>query len=122
MQLDYNLIRNILLNLEDLSDGYRNFPWRTLYEHDNTIQTVYSETVFRYHVKYLYDAGYIQADAQFYNTLDLTPLGRDYLNNVRDKSIWQTTQKHFAKLGNITLSLVSEIAKTYILKELNLKD
>lgn len=120
MILNYDLIRNILIELEKRTDGYRNYPWQALYESNATFQTSYSEVAFRYHVKYLYDAGYVQSDVALENIIDLTPVGRDYLNNIRNDDIWHATKEKFSKIGNVTLPIVSEIAKTAILKVLGL--
>lgn len=119
MKLDYDLLREILLLLEAESDGYINFSWKSFYRGCQSFQDSYDETTFRYHCKFLLDVGYIQ-DGSLEGFQDISPEGRAYLDNIRDNTIWEQTKKHIAKLGNVTLPIVSNVANSYVLKFLGL--
>ena len=52
--------------------------------------------------------------------LILRRMDREYLDTIRDKNIWEDTKKKFHPLGSVTFSVISDIAKSLILKQLGL--
>lgn len=116
MKIDYDLIRKILLKVEEISDGNVNY----LPEH--IWQKYFTEScklnIFNYHVKYLFDDHLIEGSNGY--VFDITPTGRDYLNNVRDDNIWKKTKERIQPLGTVALGIVSEIAKSFVSKKLGL--
>jgi len=82
MKLNYELIRQLLLAIEADSNGLQSFSLL----HYQTLFTGYNPIIIDYHLKYLIDAHLAEGKVHCY-VLDITPKGRDYLNNVRDDSI-----------------------------------
>ena len=119
MKLDYDLIREILVVIEDISDGSVNFTtdgiWKDYFQ--NRCQT----EVFRYHVKYLRDCGFIEPSNNSGYIIDITPYGREYLDNIRDDTIWEKTKEKVKPLGNVTLDVISEIAKSLVMTYFGLR-
>lgn len=115
MKLDYDLIRGILLYIENVADESTTIHIDFICEQFKEIES----PKVRYHVKYLRDANFIEHQRDVH-IIDITPSGRDYLNSVRDNSVWEETKKKFQPLGTVTLSVVSEIAKSLILNRLGL--
>ena len=114
MKLNYDLIRDLLLQIEADSDGYINFLRNYFFEAFPEVD----KAVIDYHLKYLYDAGFIEGSRDF--IIDIPPYGREYLDTIRDKNIWEDTKKKFHPLGSVTFSVISDIAKSLILKQLGL--
>lgn len=114
MKLDHDLIRALLLLIEDESDGFKGFIL------DDFIKAFPNENpnAINYHLKYLVDAGLIEKIRAYF--VDITPRGRSYLDNIRNPSIWETTKQKFHPLGSVTLEVISEIAKSAILSRLGL--
>ena len=114
MKLDYDLIRNLLLRIEEDSDGHTNFSLFYFFEAFPEVD----KASIDYHLKYLYDAGFVEGSRDF--IIDITPYGREYLDSIRDKNIWENTKKKFQPLGTVTFSVISDIAKSLVLKQLGL--
>lgn len=51
---------------------------------------------------------------------DITPKGLDYLNNVRNESVWSKTKERIKPMEQVTFDLISEVAKSYLLSKLGL--
>jgi hypothetical protein len=114
MKIDYDLIRDILLKIEEFSDGSTNFPYAYIYKYFD-----YEKQIIEYHVKYLKDANFIEAQNGYF--IDLTPIGRDYLENIRDNNIWNKVKEKMNTLPSTSISVAAELAKDVILKYFNLK-
>ena len=117
VKLNYDLIREILLVVEEISDGTTNFTRGSIgekyFEH-------YSEKEFNYHVKYLRDAGFIEPSTGDC-VIDITPWGRDYLDSIRNIDIWEKTKEKAKPLGSVAFDVIKDIAKSVILSQLGLK-
>ncbi|PEW58205.1 hypothetical protein CN448_31480 [Bacillus cereus] len=46
--------------------------------------------------------------------------GHQFLDNIREKSIWEATKIKAATLGSVSLPTLSELAKSYIAEKLGL--
>ena len=46
--------------------------------------------------------------------IDITPLGRDYLDHVRNDTVWGKTKKNLQPLGTVPLSVVSQVTASCI--------
>lgn len=122
MKLNYDLIRELLLFIEDHTDGSLPIP-------DNTIVQAFAanseQNVVIYHLKYLMDTGFIERAYTAYLksgfTADITPTGRNYLDSIRDERRWDDVKKHFAdKLGNVAIDIVSLVARKCMLDAIGL--
>lgn len=116
MRIDYDMIRNLLIKIEDISDGDTDFYLAYFYDSQGEKDRI----KIRYHLKYLADAGLIECTDTRDAIIDITPYGRNYLYSVLDASIWEKTKKKIQPLGSVTLSTVVQVASSFILKELGL--
>ena len=109
MKRDMDLQRKILLKIEEAK------PFETLW--DLSIDG-YDKQAVAYHCEMLFDAGYIKeyhgvtADnfdgvLRFY-VRDLTASGQDFIETIRDDSIWGKTKKTIKEKG---LPMLAETAK-----------
>jgi hypothetical protein len=115
MRLDNDLVRLMLLQVE--TDAGIKTPY--LIENfclDNFPDYDAKQTL--YHMKYLIDAHYVEANKTF--VLDITPTGREFLDNVRNERIWSDTKKKVSPLGTVALNILSEVGAYLIKKALNL--
>lgn len=110
MKLDYDLIRGLLIIIEEDTDGYRNF-YPEYFCHKLPDGTPIQ---IRYHLKYLLDARLIEGTYTCDAIIDITPLGRDYLDHVRNDTVWEKTKKKLQPLGTVPLSVVSQVAASCI--------
>ena len=112
MKRDLELIRSILLSIEELSKG----DWDSV---DLTHLEVNPDKLY-YHFKLLHQSGYIDGiDQQLMNfngfiPQELTTHGHDFLDTIRDDVIWTKTKEIGNKSGAFTFDLLSEIAKGLI--------
>lgn len=119
MKLNYDLIRDILLSVEDISDGWVNFPVEYLQE---TYLQCYELKVILYHVKQLSQGGIIQTSRGSSNyIIDLTWYGHQYLANIRDTTIWTKTKERIKPLGNVALDIILDVSKALIKSSLKLE-
>lgn len=108
MKRDMDLVREILLEIE------KQYVSTAIY---NLEIEGYDMTTVAYHCKILYEAGFVSTYKAEYagNELwsfgvgSLTWDGNDYLDNVRDNSIWRKTKDVITKKG---LPLVIDTIKT----------
>ena len=115
MRLDLDLIRKLLLIIEDETNGRKAFT----YDHYRKALPLYSSVSIDYHLKYLLNCGYIEGELWRY-VLDITPRGRDYLDSVRNPKIWQQVKDKIHPLDNITLDIIADVGKMLISNQLGL--
>jgi hypothetical protein len=119
MKRDLDLLRDILLDVEDWNDPE---PLRleALGYDGKTQQEI------GYHLELLEDAGYIDANITKWNTgayatgliLRMTMAGHDYLDSVRSPEVWNKTKTALEKVGGgAALDVIKDVASK-ILAEL----
>lgn len=111
MRLNYDLIREILLEIEEITDGHINIFM------DGFAESVFpneNPEVIDFHISYLRQRGFINPmfDDSFFT--GLTPTGYDYLDSVRDNSVWNSVKQLLKKCVNPTLDVVKTIAISVI--------
>lgn len=114
MKLDYDLIRELLLHIEEISNGEDVFTRLDLCQDfldTNSLKLVY-------HLKYLDDAGLIECHEGYIT--DITPLGRSYLDNIRNPGIWQEILRRAHPFGSVALSVLSDIGSSLIKSKLGI--
>jgi len=116
MKLNYDLIREILMFIEEKADGDINYTAELIWEERFTS---YDNRVVYYHVKYLCDASFIESSNGY--IIDITPNGRGYLDNIRNSNIWEKTKDTIKPLGNVTFGVISEVAKHLVTNYLGLR-
>lgn len=108
MRLDYDLIRSIILDVENETDGHGNID-PALFAKKYFPQ--YDEEIVLYHIQYLKNAALIEPQTG-YEFIDLTPKVHEFINNIRSNSIWEATkEKAYSCATSISLSLLVELAK-----------
>ena len=123
MTLNYDCIRDVLLYLEDTLE-YTHNPVAMTHKR-LTINNVanalssYSKEDVQYTIEKLYEARYIRivdvsTDSQRYMINgyidDITWEGYNFLNNIREKSIWEATKEGAKKVGAMSISAISMIS------------
>lgn len=109
MKRDLDLIRNILFAIEDSNSIDATL---TL----NSLANLYSDLeIILYHVFLLNDAGLIigiiDETAPYISIARLTNDGHDYLDTIRDDSIWNQTKNALSNIsGSASLEVVKVIA------------
>ena len=111
MKRDFDLIREILLRVEQVDPEE---PYIFRWEIDG-----YSEPVVLEHVKLLIDAGYVEGNYELstaYHVMGtivsrLTMKGHDFLDTMRDDTVWNRTKSKIQKAtGTTSLEIVKEVA------------
>lgn len=124
MTLNYDCIRDILLFLEKNLE-YTNDPISlehkrlSINETIDKLSNTYEKTDIQYSIEKLYEAHYISMPNIKYNNLhyivsgsidDITWEGHDFLNNIREKTIWEATKSGAKKIGVTSISALSMIS------------
>jgi hypothetical protein len=115
MRRDFDLIRDLMLKLEAL-------PVRpgTLISFSTNEVAVEGHTwdEIDAHLYMIYDTGYVIGDGRMpsgeWMFRRLSPDGHDFLDSVRDQTIWSKTKAGAATVGGWTLPILAELAKAYI--------
>lgn len=118
MQLDYDLIRELLLYFEDICDGVKNYP---VYEILNELENEKGKNraIARYHLKYLIDADFLQESAGY--IFDLTPAGHNFTNSIRNISVWQKFKEKAQSFGcTLGASVAADVASGIVHSALGL--
>ena len=125
MKRDLDLIREIMLVLEDKMEYGKNFTSDRLFE------TMQNETLsiekLLYHIGLLVEANFIGAREEKYinNIRDfiittITFEGQDFLDIIREQNTWEFLKAKTVKIGGFSLSLLVEIGKDYLKKQFGL--
>lgn len=127
MKLNPDCIRDILLAVEELSDGIEVFEYDRYQCIPERLKD-YEHTEILYHCRQCSMADLVCNMKYFDNgnsfiIEDLTPAGHEFLANIRSESVWGKTKDISKKLGvgslrglaDIAISVVSEIIKVHLL-------
>lgn len=115
MKRDMDLVRDILLTIEEQDDGsVRNRK----VNFDQTDSVVLTEHLFL-----LAEAGFIEGSPwkgindRSYHVNRLTWTGHEFLDTIRDPNIWAQTKNGAKKVGSFSLEVLREIAKGIVKKK-----
>jgi DNA-binding PadR family transcriptional regulator len=120
MKLEPKLVREILLKIEDHQSTVpiRNF----------SIDGVANDVIY-YHIEKLKEAGFIIAETSRRKTFEiklnyvreLTYDGHEFLNKIRDESIWQQIlAKAKEEGGSLPFNIMATLGEAYLKKKLGL--
>lgn len=116
MKLDLDCIKDVMVFLEDNLTDDNAFVPNQIYE---SLEK-YSYEDVEYTVKALLSekwiAGIVQEIGGLYIVKSITPDGHNYLNAIKDESIYKIIKKHFATAGTSTLSFLTVIIKDVLVK------
>lgn len=124
MQLKHDCVRNLLLTIEGL--GYNEaltlekcakMPLLANYEDVDIVYTA----------ERLQEAGFIDATIRrlsgnnvLFRINSLTWAGHQFLDNIRDETVWRETKQVASKVASASLNVLSDIAAGLIRKTLGL--
>ena len=112
MRLDYDLIRTLLLLTEEHSNGICMLIYA---DYEKWLPDENTEKLW-YHLKYLIDAELVEYEP--YHITDITPKGRDYLDSIREPTIWSKAKEKASYIGRVSFELLVHIAKDILLSSL----
>ena len=122
MKLDLDLMRRILLRIEEKSE----VPPRVL-RVDDFLDLCDNEYVISLHIDLLVDGGYIEVmdvsydgDLKNFAIARLTLKGYTYLDAVRNAKVWKDVKDRIAPFGNVALDIIKELATGMIKGQLNM--
>ena len=70
-----------------------------------------------YHLLLMKDAGLIEGAHVNHGVFRITNSGHDYLDAIRDESIWNKAKDGAAKVGGMTLGMIKDLAIAYLKQE-----
>lgn len=116
MKRDLNLLRNMLLRIEELDSNKGKITIASFTDLCD------SEALIPLHIELLNDDGFIETSSPIYNhsitdycVYRLTASVYDYLDAIRNPSIWESTlDKIHSVGGSVTLEIVKSIAVSII--------
>lgn len=118
MKMDYDVLRDVMLQIEE---KYIDVVLYNIKVKDYDMQTI------AYHCKLLYEAGFISAYKGLYadgklhgfSVGALTFEGNEYLNKIRQESVWERTKKVVLEGGiPATIDTLGKVAMNIIEKKL----
>ncbi len=122
MKRDMDLMRQILLRIEERSD----VPPRTM-TLDSFMDMKKSSYEISLHLALLYDAGLIKVmdvstvgDLEEFTIERLTLAGYEYLDAIRNYRVWDRVKKTIDFVGGATLDVIKQVAVKELSKELGL--
>ncbi|MDT3722920.1 DUF2513 domain-containing protein [Pseudomonas oryzihabitans] len=122
MRRDMDLIRQLMLKLEEVNDE----PSAILhFEFDELSIEGFTTNQVEYHLDLLVESGLI--DQGGHGFLDgfmfrrLTWEGHDFVDSVRDDEVWRKTRQGATAAGGFTLDLLKDLAKGFIKKQVEEK-
>ncbi|NKW71739.1 DUF2513 domain-containing protein [Rhodobacteraceae bacterium R_SAG10] len=109
MKRDYDYIRELLFEIEGDPSH--------IFLASLTIGASEEAAKKHYHAELLCDAGFLSKvnDGGVYR---LTSQGHDYIEVIRDNSVWNYTKDGAKKIGGATLGMMAEIATAYLKREI----
>lgn len=120
MRKDINLIRHLLLSIEDDEQ----YNAREKAKADSEFSEKYGgrcDDVVNEHYNLLVEAEYIEAIVstradghRTYYPTRLTYAGTEYADAVRDSKVWRATKEKLSAVGSATLPLIQKIAVNII--------
>lgn len=121
MKRNMDLIRDLLLYVEELPAG--EITQTVTYDDEK-----YTESQVFGHLKLLIDSDYIDGQIQidhgggsFILLRGLTMEGHDFLDVIRDETIWNETKEKIAKVGgSVAMDIVKATATAIVAKMLGL--
>ncbi len=113
MRLNHECVRDTMLYLEDTLEYGHFLPTTDIKIKDYSIDEI------KYTLKKLSEAGYITIDREDilgnFLVKSITYNGHQFIDSVRDNTIWKETKSALAKVTGGTLPIIQQLA-TYFLK------
>ena len=128
MKLDLDLIRELLITIENASDGQQNFEVDDIYNlNPQTFDLYGGLDAVEYHLRQLALGGYIVTTSG-YDTrrgngviLDLTWEGHEFIRNISNPSVWRKIKDKLSPVtNNVSLSVLGQVAGTIVKQQLGI--
>lgn len=116
MKLNPDCIRDILLTVEELSNGINFISSATLIKQLNK----YDPVEIMYHVRQMEMSNLIVLPLNSfaldgsYLIKDLTPQGHQFIANIRQENNWSRTKEIASKVGSTSIDVITTIASNVI--------
>lgn len=119
MKRDLDLVREIMLVLEDKMEYGKNFQSQQLIDvmQDKTLTI----DKLAYHIGLLVESDLIKAkeyrsssDPTEYLINTITAQGQDFLDTIREETTWNKIKAKASDIGGFSLSLLIDIGKEYL--------
>lgn len=124
MKLDQDLIRNLLLEMEAQEDD-SSLNEKQLHEFSDKNGINFKQLV--YTIEKLNEANYINANVNYasnevywVNVNSITYEGHQFLDNIRDKNIWEKTKNKLSNLASVSIPIINQVASAIIKEQLGL--
>jgi hypothetical protein len=124
MKRDLDVIREIMIVLEDKMEYGKNFKSAQLIEvmQDKTL----SAEKLAYHIGLLVESDFIKAKEYKYQSGEptdylintITSQGQDFIDTIRLDTTWNKIKEKASKIRDFTLSLLIDIGKEYLKKQI----
>lgn len=132
MRLNMDCIRDILLWVESITTPtkyakYLNTNWVELYtvlykisprpiQNQKVLTDKYENDVIIYHLRYCFESGLLKPstrnDYPYVGIKDLTPLGHEFLSNIRNEENFNKVKQSAKELGIESVKSFIDIAKS----------
>lgn len=122
MELKKDCVRDVLLYLE------KNMKYNEPFFANQIELKEYLEEDILYTCEKLTEAYFINAEIHKYVTGDLPTImitsisydGHQFLDNIRNESVWKETKGKLKTVGDVSLNIISQIAASIITSKLNI--
>lgn len=125
MKRDLDLIREIMLVLEDKMEYGKNFQSEQLLEEMQN-KTLTAEKL-AYHLGLLVESDFIKAkkynpysNEPSYLINTITSQGQDFIDIIRQDTTWNKIKEKAYSIGSFSLSLLVDIGKEYLKKQIGI--
>ena len=116
MKMDYDVIRQILLRIEEAPFGESVTEGTLVYDRHPPMEIAF-------HLDLLEEGGYIKSLntttlSHAYNTREkirMTMKGYEFLNDIRSSKVWRKTKEAVDSVGSASLEVIKSIASSVIL-------
>lgn len=120
MKLDSECVRDTLLEIEAKQNAlFEKLQYEDLKKFDSYIKHGYDQ--FFYCLYRLQEAGYvdfsdkiIEEKIYFFCFSKITWEGHQFLDNIRDNTVWKNTKKSVSKLSSVSISFLSKVASNVL--------
>jgi hypothetical protein len=125
MKRDIDLIRKIILTLEENMEYGKNLKSEKLFEsmEDESL----SIEKLSYHIELLVEGGLIKAnglrtfsDGTSYIITTITSQGHDFIDTIRQDTIWNKIKEKVHDIGGFSLSILVDIGKEHLKKQIGI--
>ena len=123
MKRDLDLMRDMMLRIESLC------PSPGKITSDSFTDLCSDKDKIGFHLFLLYDVGFIVAEPVNHSKMRcsdyiveyLTFIGCDYLDSIRDQSVWNSIKEKLRRIGgNATLDILTDLASSLLREQLGM--